>query len=141
MAKAPATFSVSEVRVAATCPRLSYFDADHTRRNELKTRSVTRLWKAGDAETACGTLFHNAVEAFNRRALDAPEVRAALDDARAPRALERRPRESLTRNCTALDALARKLPAQQQAFIRAGAVYMGELADIAGDARARGKPA
>ena len=73
------SFSVSEVRVAATCPRITYFDAEHTRRNGLKNRSMTRLWKAGGDETACGTLFHNAVEAFNRQALDAPEVREALD--------------------------------------------------------------
>ena len=48
----PVTFSVSEVRVAATCPRISYFDFEHTRRHRLKTRSVTRLWKAG-AERDC----------------------------------------------------------------------------------------
>src|SRR5262249_21147484 len=32
-------------------------------------------------------------------------------------------------------------PGQQQALIRALGIYMGELADIVGDARARGKPA
>ncbi len=69
---APPTFSVSEVRVAAACPRVSYFDADATRRSPSKTRAMTRLWKAGDGETACGTLFHNAVEAFNRRASRRP---------------------------------------------------------------------
>jgi hypothetical protein len=49
---APASFSVSEVRVAATCPRISYFDAESTRSKGLKTRAMTRLWKAGDEETA-----------------------------------------------------------------------------------------
>ena len=67
---APVTFSVSEVRVAATCPRISYFDAEYTRRNQLKAKSVTRIWKAGDAVAACGSLFHGAVEAFNKTALD-----------------------------------------------------------------------
>ena len=138
---APVTFSVSEVRVAATCPRITYFDAEHTRRNGLKNRSVTRLWKAGGDETACGTLFHNAVEAFNRRAFDAPEVRDALGGDPDPRAVERRLRAYLNRQCVDLDALARRIPAQQQAFIRAVGVYMGELADIVGDALARGKPA
>jgi hypothetical protein len=134
------TFSVSEVRVAATCPRISYFDAEHTRRNNLKNRSVTRIWKAGDVETACSTLFHNAVEAFNRRALDAPEVRAATEGDPDPRAIERRLREFLNRNCVNLDALAKKPPTQQQAFIRAVEIYMRELADILGYARARGTP-
>ena len=138
---APVTFSVSEVRVAATCPRISYFDAEHTRRNGLKTRSVTRLWKAGDDETACGSLFHNAVEAFNRRALDAPEVRAALEGDPDPRAIERGSARTSTATASTSTPWPRSPPAQQQAFIRAVEIYMGELADIVGDALARGKPA
>src|SRR3954453_11306500 len=138
---AMATFSVSEVRVAATCPRISYFDAEYTRRKALKNRAMTRLWKAGDVETACGSLFHNAVEAFNKRALDASGVRDALEGGPNPRAIERRLREFLNRNCVNLDTLAKKSPAQQQAFIRAVEIYMGELADIVGDARGRGKTA
>lgn len=138
---APISFSVSQVRVAATCPRISYFDAEHTRRHALKTQAVTRIWRAGDGETACGALFHHAIESFNRKALDASEVRGALLDRPDPRSLERRLREFLNRQCVNLDALAAKPPAQQQAFIRAVGIYMGELADIAGDALSRGKPA
>src|SRR5262245_56243307 len=130
---APITFSVSEVRVAATCPRIAYFDTDHARRNKLKTKPITRLWRAGDAETACGTIFHNAIEAFNRRALTAPEVREALDVERDPRAIERRLRTFLNLNCVNLDLLARKPPAQQQGLARALGIYMAELADIVGD--------
>jgi uncharacterized protein len=140
---APATFSVSEVRVAATCPRISYFDAEATRRKALKNRAMTRLWKVSDAEveTACGSLFHNAVESFNKRALDAPEVRAALEGDPDPRAIEKPLRAFLNRNCVNLDSLYAKTPAQQQAFVRAVEIYMGELADIVGDARSHGKPA
>ncbi len=56
---------------------------------------MTRLWKAGDVETACGSLFHNAVEAFNRRALEAPEVRAAIEGNPDPRTIEQRLRAYL----------------------------------------------
>ena len=136
----PVAFSVTEVRVAATCPRISYFDFEHTRRHRLKSRSVTRLWKAGAEETACGGLFHNAVEAFNRRALDAPEVRATVEGESEPRTIERRLREFLNLQCVDLNALALRSVAQQEAFIRAVGIYMGELADIIGDARIRGKP-
>src|SRR3954465_11885426 len=128
----PLTFSVSEVRVAATCPRIAYFDAEHTRRSGLKAKSVTRIWKAGDVETACGSLFHNAVEAFNRRAFAAPEVRAALEEETDPRAIERRLRTFLNLNCVNLEALAKKPVAQQQGLARAVGIYMGELADIVG---------
>jgi uncharacterized protein len=136
---APATFSVSEVRVAATCPRISYFDAESTRRKGLKTRAMTRLWKAGDVETACGSLFHNAVEAFNRRALEAPEVRAAIEGNADPRAIEQQLRAYLNASCVNLDSLSREPASQQQAFIRAVEIYMGELAAILADARARGR--
>ena len=47
-------------------PRRPAQRLDHQRESlKLKTKSVTRLWKAGGNETACGTLFHNAVEAFD----------------------------------------------------------------------------
>lgn len=138
---APVTFSVSEVRVAATCPRISYFDAEAPRRKGLKSRAMTRLWKAGESETACGSLFHNAIEAFNRRAMEAPEVLAAIEGHAQARAIEQQLRAYLNRHCVNLDALARKPAAQQQAFIRAVEIYMGELAEIMADARGRGRPA
>ena len=120
----------------------SYFDAEHTRRNGLKTRSVTRLWKAGDDETACGSLFHNAVEAFNRRALDAPEVRAALEGDPDPRAIERRLREFLNRHCVNLDALATQ--ARRRSSRRSSGPSASTWASwptSSADALARGKPA
>src|SRR5690348_5044654 len=96
---APVAFSVSQVRAAATCPRIAYFDAERARRDDLPSRPVTRLWKAGADESACGALFHHAVEAFNRRALHAPEVRDALAGDPGPRAVERRLREFLNARC------------------------------------------
>ena len=58
------TFSVSEARVAATCPRIFYFDAEHTRRNRLKSKSISRIWKDGDVpDAACGTLAARNVKA------------------------------------------------------------------------------
>jgi len=137
---APVNFSVTEVRVAGTCPRISYFDFEHSRREELKNRTVTRLWKAGADQTACGSLFHDAIDAFNRKALDAAEVRSTVAQESDPRAIERRLRQHLNRECVNLDALAKRPAAQQQAFIRSVGIYLGELADIIGDARIRGKP-
>lgn len=137
---APITFSVSEVRVAATCPRICYFDAEHARRHRLKTKSVTRLWKAGDGETACGSMFHNAVESFNRQALDAPQVRDALESEREARAIQRRLQLFLNAHCINLTLLAAKPAVQQQGLIRALDVYMSELAAIASDALHRCRP-
>lgn len=135
----PPTFSVSEVRVASTCPRISYFDAETARRKGPKSRAMTRLWKSGDADTACGSLFHNAIEAFNRRALDAPEIGAVIAGEPVARTIEQGLRAFLNANCVNLDSLASKPAAQQQAFIRSVETYMRELADIVADARARGR--
>src|SRR5688572_20321683 len=105
----PVSFSVSEVRVAASCPRILYFDAEKTRRENLSPRAMTRIWKAGDDEsTACGALFHHSVERFNLRAHKAPEVRAVLEGPADPSAIERGLRTFLNRQCIDLDALASK---------------------------------
>src|SRR5262245_31634960 len=76
-------FTVSQVRVAAACPRILYFDAAHTRAKKLKQPSVTRIWKAGkgDESTACGPLFHAAVERFNGHAATDPAMRHMLEAA------------------------------------------------------------
>ena len=138
----PPSFSVSEVRAAATCPRIVYFDAEQARRDGLKTRRVTRIWKAGDGEaTACGSLFHHAVEKFNRVAALAPEVAATLAGPPEAGAISRGLLGFLNGHCVDLDALAAKPVPQRVGFIAALQVYVKELADIVADALARGKPA
>lgn len=139
---APVSFSVSEVRVAASCPRILYFDSEHTRRNRLKAKSVTRIWKEGDAATtACGSLFHNAVERFNRAAATAPEVRSTLEGGSDRDEIDRGLLRYFNLHCIDRNALAAKGAAPAQAFIKALRIYMGELADIVAYALARGKPA
>ena len=138
----PVSFSVSEVRVAASCPRILYFDAEETRRGNLWPRAMTYIWKASnDDSTACGSVFHHAVERFNLKARRAPEVRAVLDGPDDPEAIERGLRTFLNGQCIDLDALARKDVRERQAFVHAIAVYMRELAQIVAYARSRGKPA
>ena len=138
----PVSFTVSEVRAAATCPRVLYFDAEHARRQGLKARPVTRIWKSGDGEaTACGSLFHNAVEKFNRLAIAAPEVRSILEGSPGSPEIMRGLLEFLNGRCIDLDALATKSVPQRLGFIEALQVYVKELADIVADALARGKPA
>src|SRR5262245_1688559 len=75
-----AHFTVSQIRSAAACPRILYFDGVLTRDRQLKYPSVSRIWKAGkdDESTACGSLFHAAVERFNGQALRDPVVRQLL---------------------------------------------------------------
>src|SRR5437764_8810086 len=80
----PAThFTVSQIRAAAACPRILYFDAADARARGLKQPGVTRVWKTGrDGEVAaCGTLFHATIERFNGHAAADPAVRNLLDAA------------------------------------------------------------
>ena len=137
---APAHFTVSQVRVAASCPRILYFDAEQTRRQGSRPPVVTRIWKSGGETTACGSLFHAAVEKFNARAADDPAVRELLRTVDGPDALCQRLMEYVYWNCVNRDALFAKSGSQQQAFLAALRVYLGELADILSFARKLGRP-
>ncbi|HXG11818.1 MAG TPA: helicase HerA-like domain-containing protein, partial [Gemmataceae bacterium] len=136
-----AHFTVSQVRVAAACPRILYFDAEHTRRHGLKQPSISRIWKTGEQEaTACGSLFHAAIEQFNHHALAEPMVRRIVEsDADAPRLTQELLGHIYDHHVNRA-ALFEKTGAQQQAFLAALRCYVGELADILAHARSVGKP-
>ncbi len=137
-----AHFSVTQVRIAAACPRILYFDHSHTRANRLKQPTVTRIWKAGDADEvgACGTLFHAAVEKFNREAAAEPAVRQLVAGAGDPGALAQGLLAHFYRSCVNRDALFAKAAPQQQAFMAALRRYLAELAEILLHALKLGKP-
>jgi hypothetical protein len=137
-----AHFSVTQVRIAAACPRILYFDHEHTRRNALNQPILTRIWKAGAGEetTACGALFHATVEKFNRQAATAPEVRQLVSDATDSAALVQGLVAQVYRACLNRDALFEKTGPQQQAFMAALRRYLAELAEILLHALKLGKP-
>jgi hypothetical protein len=137
-----AHFSVTQVRVAAACPRILYFDHEHTRRHDLKQPTVTRIWKSGADEeaTACGTLFHAAVEKFNRQAAADPDVRQLVSAADGPDALAEGLLAHVYRACVNREALFAKAAPQQQAFMAALRRYLAELAEILLHALRLGKP-
>jgi hypothetical protein len=135
-------FTVSQVRVAAACPRILYFDAAHTRAKKLKQPSVTRIWKAGkgDESTACGPLFHAAVERFNDKAVADATVRRLLEAAVDSSALAQELLAHVYQHYFNRKALFKKSGPEQQAFLAALRRYFAELADILVHARALGKP-
>jgi uncharacterized protein len=133
--------TVSQVRVAATCPRIHYFDAEYTRRNKLAKPAMTRIWKSdGNAGAGGGARFHHIVERFNRLAMTAPEVHQALEHSDAD-AIEQGVMHFLNRECIDLEALAERPVAERQALILALSTYMRELAEIGGLLRTRGTSA
>lgn len=141
-------FSVSEARTAIACPRIFYFDEARYRAGTRKVKQVTQLWiGASGTITGCGTLFHHTIEKFNRLAAKADDVRAALTAAAsktdAPTrtdALVNSFAQFVTRNCLNREALAKKQPPQQQAFITAVRQYLRELAEVLGYAATHGRP-
>jgi CRISPR/Cas system-associated exonuclease Cas4 (RecB family) len=135
-------FTVSQVRVAAACPRILYFDAVHTRAKNLKQPSVTRIWKAGKGEegTACGPLFHAAVERFNEKAVANVAVRRILEAAVDSSALAQELLGHVYQHHVSRKALFKKSGPHQEAFLAALRRYFAELADILIHARALGKP-
>lgn len=138
----PVHFTVTQIRVAASCPRILYFDAEHTRRHALQTPSVTRIWKssAGSETTACGSLFHQTIEKFNAAAADDPAVRELLGTAPDAAAIQQELLNHLYWNYLNRDTLFEKTGPQQQAFMAVLRVYVGELADILAFARKLGRP-
>src|SRR5437763_8687521 len=139
----PAThFTVSQIRAAAACPRILYFDAADARARGLKQPAVTRVWKtAQDGEgAACGTLFHAAIERFNGHAAGDSAVRHLLDTVPDRTALFDGLLAHVYRQHVNTEALFQKPAAQQQAFMEALRRYVGELADILVHARACGQP-
>lgn len=138
----PVPFTVSQVRTAAACPRIFYFDAHHTRVQGLKQPSVTRIWKDGGNETtACGTLFHQAIEQFNSQAADDPEVARVLAAAADSSELAERLKQHVYWQHVNRSALFQRTGPQQQAFVSALERYIRELSDILFYARQHaGKP-
>lgn len=140
----PHRFTVSQLRVAASCPRILYFDTAYTRQRKLKAPHVTRIWESGDASngvvTAGGKLFHDSVEAFNRLAGNAPEVRGVLQSATDSEMLLQGLLRFLNEKCLDRKSLIAKNPETIIAFRNCLNRYMQELVDMISYARDQGTP-
>jgi DNA helicase HerA-like ATPase len=129
----PIRFTVSQVRVAATCPRIHYFDAEYSRSHNLKQPRVTRIWKeesGGKTTTALGTLFHNSVEKFNSEAARSDDLRRLLETVDHSASLAQELQRLIYINYIKLDRLFMAEGPQQKHFMDALACYARELADV-----------
>ncbi|WP_438016714.1 helicase HerA-like domain-containing protein [Sorangium sp. So ce315] len=133
--------NVTQLRVAATCPRLHWFDTRATAARQDGRKVVSRIWRRGGETPGCGALFHTAVERFNAAARSSDEVLAALDGARDAEGLQQALMRWFNGACLDLDALAARPVPLRLGFIAAVQVYMEELARLAVHARADGLPA
>ncbi|AUX42495.1 AAA ATPase [Sorangium cellulosum] len=133
--------NVTQLRVAATCPRLHWFDTRATAARQDGQTVVSRIWRKGGAAPGCGALFHTAVERFNAAARSSDEVLSALEVARDPAGLQQALMRWFNASCLDLDALAARPVPLRLGFIAAVQVYMEELARLAVHARADGLPA
>lgn len=138
---APVHFTVTQIRSAAACPRILYFDVEQSRSLGLSQAATSRIWKPGQDEetTACGALFHAAVEHFNRQAATDPAVRALLSSSSNHEPIAQGLLTLLYRHHVKREPLFQKSAVQQEAFLAALRRYVGELADILTHARACGK--
>ena len=126
-------FSVTQVRVAATCPRLHCFDAIESQQRGRPV--VTRLWRSSETGPAGGALFHHAIERFNRVAMTAPEVLTVLEGAQESEQTQRALLLYFNTHCLNLEALAERPVPMRVAFAAAVQGYMEELARIIVHAR------
>ncbi|XYH97201.1 helicase HerA-like domain-containing protein [Sorangium sp. So ce1128] len=133
--------NVTQLRVAATCPRLHWFDTRATAERHDGQKVVSRIWRRGGETPGCGALFHTAVERFNAAAGSSDEVLSALEAARDVAGLQQALMRWFNASCLNLDALAARPVPLRLGFIAAVQVYMEELARLAVHARAAGLPA
>ncbi|HTE54824.1 MAG TPA: DUF87 domain-containing protein [Kofleriaceae bacterium] len=132
-------YSVTQVRVAATCPRIHYFDSVHTRTSGAAKPTVTRIWTAGNGETAAGgALFHHVVERFNREALHASDVHTAVERAETAAQLTQDLLRYINKHCIDLAALTRRTVEMRKGFTAALHLYVAELAQIITHGRSSG---
>lgn len=138
---APVHFTVTQIRSAAACPRVLYFDVAYGRACGLPQPATSRYWKPCQDEeaTACGALFHAAIEHFNGKAAADPAVRDLLTASGHSAALAQGLLALIYRNHVKREALFQKSAVQQEAFLAALRRYVAELADILTHARACGK--
>lgn len=138
----PIRFTVSQLRVAAACPRMHHFDCVDNRENDRVTPRVSRLWEPGDGSMAAGSLFHDAVEKFNREAGRDGAVREIVERDGADRdALFRGLMRHFTHRILNRPRLV-DLPADViHNFSRCVEAWFGELADIIHKACTEGRPA
>ncbi len=137
---APVHFTASQVRVAASCPRILYFDALENRRRNPATPRITRIWEKSESEaTAGGSLFHATVEKFNRLAATGDAVRQVVRRSSGRDELLQSAMAFLRSDCLNQDQLLRKSTEIIANFSRCIETYMGELADIIHYAKTIGK--
>jgi hypothetical protein len=134
-------FTVTQLRVAATCPRLHWFDTRATAARRDGQTVVSRIWRKGGDTPGCGALFHTAVERFNAAARTSKDVLAALDSPGGTEGLQQALMRFFNASCLDLDALAARPVPLRRAFIAAVHLYMEELARLALHARDGGTPA
>lgn len=128
----PLRLTVTQVRVAASCPRIAYFDAVETRRRGLRQPHVTRIWKTAETEReyGLGALFHQSVEGFQTAARLNDAVDRLLEADADATELSRRLLLQIYRSHVNRDRLFAATGDQQQAFMRALQHYTSELAEI-----------
>jgi hypothetical protein len=137
---APVHFTASQVRVAASCPRILYFDALETRRRNPATPRITRIWEQGESETtAGGSLFHATVEKFNRLAATGDAIRQIVRRSSSRDELLQSAMAFLRNDCLNREQLLKKSSEIIANFSRCVETYMGELADIIHYAKTIGK--
>ncbi|MCA9080450.1 MAG: DUF853 family protein [Planctomycetaceae bacterium] len=126
----PIHFTVSQIRLAAACPRIIHFDAVRSRTSRRRTPQVTQLWQGPAGATAGGALFHAAVEKFNRLAYQQPVLRTLIAETHERDELFRGIMRWFNEAALNRDALYEKSAELIVNFTNCVETYLRELTDI-----------
>ncbi len=137
---APVHYNVSQIRVAASCPRIHFFDRQRARRTGKNL--ITRVWEQGSAtSTAGGSLFHATIEKLNKLAATDKELLAIVRDHSHRDELLQALMGYLKRSCLNRAQFSKQSPEVMLNFNKCVTTYLGELADILVYGHVQGKSA
>jgi len=136
----PVHYNVSQVRVAASCPRIHFFDMQRARRTGKNL--ITRIWERGSASsTAGGSLFHATIEKLNKLAATDNEILAIVRNNSQRDGLLPALLGYLKRSCLNRPQFSKQSPEVMLNFNQCITTYLGELADILVYGHVQGKTA
>lgn len=135
-------FTVTQLRTAATCPRIHYFDAIESAKNPGGAKRQTRIWLPGTRDqVGGGALFHTVVERFNRRAKSDAAVLRLIQESEGEVELTQSLMRYVNETCVDLDRLAAKPVQLRRALVDALFQYFDELSAMMNYAISNGRSA
>ncbi len=134
--------TVTQLRTAATCPRIHYFDSIESAKHPGEPPRQTRLWLPGTRQqVGGGALFHTVVERFNRQAKKDTRLLGLVEEAEGEVQLTQSLMRYVNETCIDLQRLSKKPVQLRRVLVDALFQYFEELSSLINYALSNGREA